>query len=720
MGYIVDYGSMQELLGAYTGAVGDWSAAISSVMQKASAIEASTNIAGNRADNMKQYLAQTYSCAKDSLVMLLELFRQNYLLYNEAYHQEIDTAGDAHIEETELSTLKERLESEKLLFQQLAVDADTAVSGISDLVSLSEFDADTPDAKYGSMITSLDQLDTDINALESSHVSADFAEIDEMISGLDAYFTELIGQSKEFKTGFSSASFLALASVPGLISAMRSAYDQLSAQESDVALAVNNLEKRLEQERLEMEKRKKQAEWAKIGLTAVVGLVSAVALVTAGPVGVIAIGTISGAASAMIGAAADEYAEKGWNMSEWNVDRIKIHGCIGAVTGMVGSFVAPGAGPCAKAGIKALSSAIEGAASTSYDQLAASGRITDAGQIATDALLKGSGSFVGSLVGSAVSDKMGDIVKQNSTIKDLSENVVGGVKHFGAVLQVEGASELVSGAAKRFSSTAVQETGGFVTSVVAGKTVAEAYDEHNILSKSVERATDIKSIVGDAASAVTSAATDDPLVASQKKLERRTDDYYLFGDSPDLSGKENAWKDWNSEEYDRMMEKLAEMDARGDDARNYEIFGDPKSFSAQRSAAVNEAWEQERRLVFQGRGTRDWTVSQQEELIRTGKVSGFDGSHMLDASSNPSVANDPNNIQFLTYEEHIYGAHGGNTRNQTTGWFDTSTGETIPINPRQIPHREETAFELSQKFDYTQLDLADQLGADFGYDRGKK
>lgn len=720
MGYKVDYGAMRELMGTYNDAVGTWSDGISSVLDKGMAIEASTNIAGNRAANMKQYLGTAYLCAKDMFVMLFSSFQQKYLLYTNAYLQQIDPAGDVHVDSEELSRLHESLKGKRSQFQQIGVSAEGAVGKVADLVTLPSLDIGEADTLFGQILSSLDELDTDINSLENAHVSADFAEIDEMISRLDAYLIELIGQNKEFKTSFSSESFVALASVPGLIKAMHDAYDQLSAQESDVAAAMTNLEKILAKEQAELEKRQKQAEWAKIGVNALVGLVSAAVLVTTGPVGAIAIGAISGAISATVSAAADEYVEKGWNMHEWNKDRITIHGCIGAVTGMVGGMIAPGTGACAKAGIKALSSAFEGVASTSYDQVAANGRITDVKEIAGDALLKGTSTFVGSWIGSTVSDHVSDFVKQNDTIKDLAEHVVGGKQHFGAVLQVEGASGLVSGAAKRFSSTFVNETGGFVGSIVAGKTIAEAYNEHSVISKSFEDAVDIKDVVSDAAGAVTTAATDNPLYASEKKLEYyRPDDYSLFGDSPDLSGKKNGWKNWNSDEYDRMTESLRIMDEEGQDALNREIYADAKDLKALRADAIKDAWAQERKLVMQGRGTRDWTVSQQEELLRTGKVSGFDGSHMLDASSNPSVAMEPDNIQFLTYEEHIYGAHGGNTRNPTTGWFDTTTGETQEINPRQIPHREQTAFELSQKFDYTQLDLADQLGSDFGYGRGK-
>lgn len=724
MSYKVDYNAIQDLLGSYSSALAEWSKGVSCVVDKEIAIAASKNIDGNKAFRMKQYLNTTYSCAKDSLFMLLEMFRQKFLLYSDAYYRQIDSARDTYIDETELSDHRSDLQRKKSEIQQIGLQAESAVQKVSDLVAVSSLDVSDLDAEFVRTLSSLDDLDNGVNALESSHVSSDFADIDALISKLDAFFVELIGQDKNYKTSFSVESFAALSSVPGLITVLHNTYDQFVAQESDVNLAVTNLEKRLELERAEYEERKQKAKWAKIGVNIAVGFISAVVVATTGPLGAVVVGAVSGTVTAAFSAAADEYVEHGWDTQAWDVNRIVIHGSIGGITGAVSGFVGgyfPGAGPCVKAGIKGLGSAFEGAVSTSYDQIKTNGRITDVGEIVQDALLKGGSTFVGSYIGNTVSDNVGDLIKQNKTIEDLTEHVVGGGKHFGAVLLVEGASEVSSGMAERFSSTAITEAGGFVSSVASGKTIAEAYNEHNILSESIQSAIEPDKIVGDIGSAVSSAVTDDPCRDNLKKLDYyRTDDYYLFGDSPDLSGKKNGWKDWNSEEYDRMCQKLKEMDDRGEDARNYEIFGDPRSFSAQRSSAVNEAWNQERQLVLQGRGTRDWTVSQQEELVRTGKVSGFDGSHMLDASSNPSVANSPDNIQFLTYEEHIYGAHGGNTHNPTTGHFDPATGETETINPRQIPHREEISFELSQKFDHTQLDLADQLGAPFGYDRGSK
>lgn len=581
MGYIVDYSALSALQGAYSGVIGSWQGSISSVMDSEAAVRASTNISGNSADRLRDYLDTVYSYAGTSLVMLLELFAQNFALYTEAYYQQVDPASDTCISEQELSELYTSLSDCKTQLQGIALATETAFKGVSDLVSVSGPDFGILDSSISRILSSLDDLDSAVNGVESAHVSSDFAEIDSLLARLGAYFPELCGQSEDFKTSFSMQSFAALSSVPGLYQAISGAQSRLTAQESSFNLALDNMQKRYEKEQAEQKKRQEQAAWAKVGFNIVVGFATAAAVVTAGPLGLAAVGAISGCASALFSASADEYVKYGFDTQKWDKGRIAVHGCIGAVTGLMTGVIPPGAGPCVKSGIKALASALEGVVSTSYDQFSASGRITDVGAIAADAALKGVGTFVGSMIGSEVSKSMGGLVKQNETIKDLAEHVVGGKQHFGAVLAIEGVSNVSSGIAKRFSSAAIEETGGFALSLASGNSVEQAFEEHNIVSESVSKAFDVKSIIGDAGSAVSTAAADNPLYASERNLQYyKRDDDYLFGDSPDLNGKKNGWKGWDSEEYDRMTQKLFEMDERGDDARNYEIFGPPDSSSA--------------------------------------------------------------------------------------------------------------------------------------------
>ena len=184
------------------------------VMDKESAIEASQNISGNKADRMKGYLNAAYSCAGSSLTLLLETFQQNYILYLDAYLQQVDPEGDTRIDEKELSDRHSDLQEKRRQFQQLGLDAENAVQEISDIVTLSSLDISGPDNAFSSILTSLDELDNGINSLESTHVSADFSTIDALIAQLDAYIQELYGLSESYKTDFSLQHFISLTSIP--------------------------------------------------------------------------------------------------------------------------------------------------------------------------------------------------------------------------------------------------------------------------------------------------------------------------------------------------------------------------------------------------------------------------------------------------------------------------------------------------------------------------
>ena len=205
MGYKLDYGALRSLAGTYGGAVSQWKRGLSAVMGQASSIAASTNISGNSADRLKEYLNTAYSCIETSLSILLSLFQENFLLYVDAYSQQVDAAGDAHIEEQELGNLHSRLEAQRHRTQQIAIAAESALQGVSDLVPLPIPDFDVTDTAFGTILTSVYQLNDAVNALESAHVSADFAQIDALIAGLDAHLAELCGQGRELKTAFSAS-----------------------------------------------------------------------------------------------------------------------------------------------------------------------------------------------------------------------------------------------------------------------------------------------------------------------------------------------------------------------------------------------------------------------------------------------------------------------------------------------------------------------------------
>ena len=100
-----------------------------------------------------------------------------------------------------------------------------------------------------------------------------------------------------------------------------------------------------------------------------------------------------------------------------------------------------------------------------------------------------------------------------------------------------------------------------------------------------------------------------------------------------------------------------------------------KALISARQRAVRQAWKQERERVREGRGTRDWTPQEQKEILERGALAGYEGHHMKCVSQFPAYADDPDNIQFLTEDEHIQGAHQGSYHNPTNGYYDPDSGE---------------------------------------------
>lgn len=117
-----------------------------------------------------------------------------------------------------------------------------------------------------------------------------------------------------------------------------------------------------------------------------------------------------------------------------------------------------------------------------------------------------------------------------------------------------------------------------------------------------------------------------------------------------------------------------------------------KTSIRERNKAIRLAWEREQRLVREGKGTRDWTKEQQADILNPDKGKAYDnqgrafeGQHMKSAAEYPEYQGEPDNIQFLTKEEHLE-AHKGSWQNPTNWYYDPvikeyhafGEGEIIP------------------------------------------
>ena len=475
MGYNVDYGALNALQGQFSARVGTWEQGIRSVMHRKAVVASSKNIAGNSADRLKDYLNTVYALLSVSLFGILDLFQQNYLLYIQAYKQQIDSAEDTHIDESELNERRESLLEKRTRFQQIGLAAEAAVHGIRDLVSVPSLDISEPDMKIGSIATQIVNLDDGINGLESQHVSADFAQMDAMIADLRAHLKELATLYEEYKANFSAASYFTLGSVPTLLAAIHEGYERLDSQREDVAVAVDALEKRLEQERAEYEKRKTQAEWAK----AAVGVVTAIAVTAcvASGVGTLLVPVVCSVGKYAFKAAANEYVEHGWNTDEWDSAYIGKEAVKGWFAGFTGAILPPGTGDVVKASVSATNSAIWSGLDTAYDQMVTTGTISDTKSIFFEAEKSGVSSFAGDLAGNAISDQL-----KNMPIGlglDNYANPSNDIRHYAGKFIVGGTDKVASGIGERLVSTTVEIAYDVERNVVEGENALEGINLAN-------------------------------------------------------------------------------------------------------------------------------------------------------------------------------------------------------------------------------------------------
>ena len=126
--------------------------------------------------------------------------------------------------------------------------------------------------------------------------------------------------------------------------------------------------------------------------------------------------------------------------------------------------------------------------------------------------------------------------------------------------------------------------------------------------------------------------------------------------------------------------------------------------TAESNKAILAAWNKEQELVQEGKGTREWTPQQQQDILEKGKAyddngKAFEGQHMKSAEMYPEYQGEPRNIQFLTRAEHLE-AHDGNWKNPTNWYFNPVTKEKFdfgdgPFIPCEIIQLPEPIFSLT-------------------------
>lgn len=112
--------------------------------------------------------------------------------------------------------------------------------------------------------------------------------------------------------------------------------------------------------------------------------------------------------------------------------------------------------------------------------------------------------------------------------------------------------------------------------------------------------------------------------------------------------------------------------------------------TAEANQAIKLAWEREQELVREGKSSRDWTKEQQKDILDPEKGKAYDekgrafeGQHMKSVAEYPEYQGNPDNIQFLTKEEHLE-AHKGSWQNPTNWYYDPVTKEFTDFGDGEI------------------------------------
>ncbi len=128
-----------------------------------------------------------------------------------------------------------------------------------------------------------------------------------------------------------------------------------------------------------------------------------------------------------------------------------------------------------------------------------------------------------------------------------------------------------------------------------------------------------------------------------------------------------------------------------------------------RQNAVRGAWKEEQQRVARGRGTRNWSPEEQKELLKSGRVKGYEGHHMKSVRDFPQYAGDEKCIQFLSEDEHLNGAHQGSYHNATNGYFNPETGVMEEFSGSQLQPVPE--ISLSQPYAQQAGENIDYMGS---------
>lgn len=157
---------------------------------------------------------------------------------------------------------------------------------------------------------------------------------------------------------------------------------------------------------------------------------------------------------------------------------------------------------------------------------------------------------------------------------------------------------------------------------------------------------------------------------ASKNLSRNTDGNVIMVPSDlDLREHPTKYKQMSSKKLKVLREKQANRTLTKEEYKHKEW---QRRLSARRKKAITQFWENESMLIKNNLPTtRNWNAEQRQAIL-SGKLPKYKGKtmashHTYSVTKYPHLANRMELIYPATFYEHVYGWHGGNTKNSLPG-----------------------------------------------------
>lgn len=195
--------------------------------------------------------------------------------------------------------------------------------------------------------------------------------------------------------------------------------------------------------------------------------------------------------------------------------------------------------------------------------------------------------------------------------------------------------------------------------------------------------------------------------------------HFISLSDPEKKSTWNQIAKSNPSRFDDLITYLKGRKAEGVYSKG-KYKGQPKRESAYkdlskivRDEAIIGAWDNERDLIKQGKGTYNWSIEQQKIILASEPGTKpsfaelnqqFPGHHMVNAADHPEYAGLSENIQFLEGSAFVSGtehraAHNGNPRNPTDHYYETITDMRYKFTSRGVDDGFPPVFQLTEVCD---------------------